>query len=117
MTQQTSEKVDQFIQEQPEHPRQLMNRLRKILLESSETITEEIKWNMPCYLENGNVCYLQPAKAHVNLGFYHGASLQDPDSLLQGTGKTMRHIRIKNPKDIQPEKFTALIQEAIRLNQ
>jgi hypothetical protein len=33
--------------------------------------------------------------AHVNLGFFQGASLRDPAGLLQGTGRYMRHVRIR----------------------
>lgn len=40
--------------------------------------------------------YIGPQKAHVNLGFYHGASLADPSGLLEGTGKRLRHIKVKS---------------------
>jgi hypothetical protein len=33
--------------------------------------------------------------SHVNVGFFHGASLPDPAHLLQGTGKFMRHVKLK----------------------
>jgi len=35
-------------------------------------------------------------KSHVNLGFYHGASLNDPAGLLEGTGKKLRHVKVRN---------------------
>ena len=50
----------------------------------------------------------------MNLGFYSGASLQDKDNILEGEGKKMRHIRIRKPEDIQPEKFKDLIREAVK---
>jgi hypothetical protein len=38
--------------------------------------------------------YLNIFTAHVNLGFFRGAALPDPDHLLQGTGKFMRHVKL-----------------------
>lgn len=38
--------------------------------------------------------YLAPQKARLNLGFYHGADLPDPDGRLEGTGKGLRHVKL-----------------------
>ena len=38
--------------------------------------------------------YLMPQKAHLNLGFFHGAALADPEGLLEGTGKALRHVKL-----------------------
>lgn len=40
--------------------------------------------------------YIAPQKSHVNLGLYRGTSLADPDGLLEGTGKQLRHIKLKS---------------------
>ena len=37
--------------------------------------------------------YVNVFTAHVNVGFFHGASLDDPSLLLQGTGRFMRHVK------------------------
>jgi len=110
-----NQKVNEYLGTLPESIQDITTNLRNLIIETSVNITEEIKWGMPSYSENGNVCYLQPSKKHVNLGFYEGASLTDIDSLLEGTGKQMRHIRIKKLEEIQPEKFKFLIQEALEL--
>jgi hypothetical protein len=39
--------------------------------------------------------YVNIFKSHVNVGFFHGAALQDPAPLLQGTGKFMRHVKLR----------------------
>jgi hypothetical protein len=110
-----NEKVNRFIKELPENIQEITTNLRNIILETSEDFTEEIKWGTPSYGIQKNICYLQPSKNHVNLGFYFGASLIDENNLLEGTGKQMRHIRIKKLDEIQPEKFRALIRAAIEL--
>lgn len=39
--------------------------------------------------------YVNVFSAHVNVGFFHGASLPDPAGLLQGGGKFMRHVKLR----------------------
>jgi hypothetical protein len=39
--------------------------------------------------------YVNVFTSHVNIGFFHGASLDDPAQLLEGTGKSMRHVKAK----------------------
>jgi len=115
----TNEEVDQLIEKLPDDITNITAALRKIILDSSPKLIEEYKWSMPNYSYNGLVCYIQPAKNHVNLGFFKGTELQDkdPNKLLQGTAKMMRHIKIKKMEEIQPDAFTILIQEAVALNE
>ncbi|MGO1059417.1 DUF1801 domain-containing protein [Planococcus sp. FY231025] len=91
-------------------------KLRELIFEASDNMVEEIKWSKPSYSHDGLVCYLQPAKTHINFGFYKGAQLEDRGGLLEGDGTKMRHIRIKRTADIQPEPFKNLIWEAIEFN-
>ena len=93
----TIEEVDRYIEELPEDIQNMTIALRKIILDASPKLIEEYKWSMPNYSYKGFVCYLQTAKKHVNLGFQKGNELEEKDvnHLLQGTGKNMRHIRIK----------------------
>jgi hypothetical protein len=39
--------------------------------------------------------YVNVFTSHVNIGFFHGASLEDPAKLLQGTGRFMRHVKAR----------------------
>ena len=58
-------------------------------------------------------CYIIPHKNWINLGFYQGAHLPDPSNLLEGTGKNMRHVKIRNPDEISNPAIDALINEAL----
>jgi len=40
--------------------------------------------------------YVMPLKDRVNLGFYLGAELPDPQGLLDGTGKKLRHVKVRS---------------------
>ncbi|MEH7388217.1 DUF1801 domain-containing protein [Bacillus sp. JJ1521] len=115
----TIESVDQYILVLPEDIQHITSELRKIILEASPNLVEEYKWSMPNYSYNGLVCYLQASKKHVNLGFHKGTELQEMDKnqLLQGSGKGMRHIRIKKMEEIQPDIFTEFIKTAMALNE
>lgn len=50
---------------------------------------------------------------HVNLGFDHGSALMDPDGLLQGTGKRIRHIRLSQVADLRREPVLHLVEQAV----
>jgi hypothetical protein len=56
--------------------------------------------------------YVNAFTAHVNVGFFHGAELTDPARLLQGTGKYMRHVKLRPGDAIDGSALTALIETA-----
>jgi hypothetical protein len=56
--------------------------------------------------------YVGVFSRHVNVGFFRGAELEDPQRLLQGTGKRMRHVKVTPGLDIQSEALKALIRTA-----
>jgi hypothetical protein len=58
--------------------------------------------------------YVNAFKAHVNVGFFHGASLADPAGMLQGTGKFMRHVKLKPGLAVDASALDALITAAYR---
>ncbi len=58
-------------------------------------------------------CYIMPQKSYVNLGFFHGANLPDRDKLLEGTGKSIRHIKIRSFEDLARPEILAMITDAI----
>lgn len=56
--------------------------------------------------------YVDAFQAHVNVGFFHGAELVDPARLLQGTGKYMRHVKLRPGADIDSRALIDLIESA-----
>ena len=59
-------------------------------------------------------CYGAMASRHVNLGFCQGASLPDPDGVLEGDGKPMRHIRFRSEADLNRPFVRPYIRAAAR---
>ena len=56
--------------------------------------------------------YVNVFTSHVNLGFFQGATLPDPDRLLQGTGRFMRHVKLKPGTAVSAASLSALISAA-----
>jgi hypothetical protein len=56
--------------------------------------------------------YVNAFTAHVNVGFFRGAELSDPTGLLEGTGKCMRHVKIKPGTEVDSEALIKLIHAA-----
>jgi hypothetical protein len=56
--------------------------------------------------------YVNAFKAHANVGFFHGAMLADPAGLLEGSGKRMRHVKLRPGKRLDEEALGNLIAAA-----
>ena len=56
--------------------------------------------------------YVDAFSAHVNVGFFHGATLDDPAGLLQGAGKRMRHVKVRWGEPVDEAAPNALIKAA-----
>jgi hypothetical protein len=57
-------------------------------------------------------CYVAVLKARINLGFYYGADLADPDGLMEGTGIYLRHIKISSIDELNNPAVLKLVQLA-----
>jgi len=58
--------------------------------------------------------YVNAFRAHVNVGFFFGAMLDDPAGLLEGTGKRMRHVKIRWAQQVNAVALSELIATAYR---
>ena len=56
--------------------------------------------------------YVNAFKAHVNVGFFRGAEIADPEGLLEGTGRFMRHVKLKPGSDVDASALKRLIDTA-----
>ena len=57
--------------------------------------------------------YIGVQKSHLNLGFYHGTSFEDPAGLLEGTGKKLRHVKISKMAEANNPAIATLLIQAI----
>lgn len=56
--------------------------------------------------------YTNAFTSHLNVGFFRGAELKDPDRILEGTGKFMRHVKIGPETQINENALTEMIGRA-----
>ena len=63
-------------------------------------------------VEDAPFAYVGAFNSHVNVGFFHGAALADPNGLLEGSGKRMRHVQLKPGMAVDGSALDALIVAA-----
>ena len=90
--------------------------LRHLIIEACPGLAEAIKWGNPVFEQDGKVCYLAATRAYVSLGFFNGAVLSDPEGILEGTGKKMRHVKVRTMRDIRDDWFSEWVRESVELN-
>jgi hypothetical protein len=106
--------VDGFFARQPPALRPLLDALRKLVDEAAPEASSALKWGMPFYDIGGNiVCALGAHKAHVNL-ILSGppGTFDDPDGLLQGDGKTGRHLKLTSLAELPRAAVRAWLHTA-----
>ena len=75
---------------------------------------EELKWSRPCYSNaKGLFCYLHTTQSYATLGFQKGAAIDDPEGLLEGTGKDMRHIKFNGGRSPDDPAIVVLLKQAV----
>jgi hypothetical protein len=57
-------------------------------------------------------CYISVSRDHINIGFMYDAELPDPEKLLGGTGKLLRHVRITDAKQLSDLALRQLLNVA-----
>lgn len=114
------EEIEKFISTQEPIQQQICNNLRNLILECIPNSIEMIAHNalgyapIKSYMERK--LYIAPHKNWVNLGFFSGTDLYDPENLLEGTGKKMRHIKIKSIEQSKNPALRNLITLAWQTN-
>jgi hypothetical protein len=112
----TADPVDRLIDKLPVAQREIARALRAIIRQATPGLAESIQGGNACYAAGGNVCSIIPYRGHVNLAFFRGAELDDPEGLLEGTGKGMRHVSVRSVEDIREGPHAALVRAASSLS-
>jgi hypothetical protein len=76
-----------------------------------ETFTESFNYS-PDGKYHNRICYVWPGKSHATIGFFYGTSLDDPEKLLEGTGKRMRHVKVRSLDEAGSAAIAALARQA-----
>ena len=91
--------------------RALRGFVKRIVPSRKETVNA---WGVPTFEAPDPFCFYMAGKNHVTFGFHFGTSLKDPDSLLEGTGKNIRHVKLRTVADLE-QSLRELVLAAARL--
>ena len=86
-------------------------RMRACGADVRELLHDRCPW---ACVEDAAFGYVNAFNAHVNVGFLEGASLDDPASLLEGSGKRMRHVKVRWGERTDEAALADLIAAAYR---
>lgn len=98
-----NKEVTKYIEEATEEQSELMKIIRAIIHEEVPEVVENFKWGRPVFSTETDFAYFKTTKNHLTFGLFKFDKIKDNTHLLEGSGKDMRHIKIKKVDDLQPE--------------
>ncbi len=114
-----SQTVEQFLSTYPPEVRELAQKTRELVKAIVPDVQEQvyeayktIGYGSGTKME-AMFCYIAPLKDRINLGFYRGVVLKDADGLLEGTGKLLRHVKVRSMAEVEKPALRQLIVEAV----
>ena len=108
--------ADALVKELKPPARAVVQRLRAFVKKRAPQLDEQIKWGGVCWVGHGVVCYAHALQKHVDFGFFQGVRLKDPKRVLEGTGKFLRHVKVRASSEIREKEFSALLKQAVSVD-
>jgi hypothetical protein len=100
--------VEEYIEKQKSPQREILHRVRKIFLKTLPSCEEKIGWGVVVF--EGGKFYIAAMKNRVHVGFAINGLNKEEIGLFEGSGKTMRHIKIFSLQGIDEKKLVKLIK-------
>ena len=105
--------VDRWMTEQSGELAAIAKRWFEVMRRCGGDVRELLHDGHPTVCVNGAAfAYVNAFRAHVNVGFFRGAELADPEGLLEGTGRLMRHVKLRPAEDVDATALRGLIRTA-----
>ncbi|GII42423.1 DUF1801 domain-containing protein [Planotetraspora phitsanulokensis] len=113
-----NEAVDEFVRTKvlPEH-QSIVGTLRELMKENAPGAEEVISRGSPAWQGKKLLAIISPSKTHITFAFARGAEFKDEFGLLEGVGKTTRHVKIKKADALNEDALRDYIGQAVRLDQ
>ncbi|MFC4048632.1 DUF1801 domain-containing protein [Actinomadura syzygii] len=109
--------IDEYMQKHlPPHHQEIVTIVRTLMREEAPEAQETISRGSPAWKAAKLLAIISRSKTHITLAFTRGAEFTDPHGLLEGKGKTTRHVRLKDPTKIDKEALRAYIHQALTLD-
>ncbi len=100
--------IEEYIQKQKAPQKEIILKVREIFRQALPNLEEKKAWGVITYADGK--FYLGALSNSVHVGFGINGLSKEEIGLFEGTGKTMRHIKIRTVEDIDKERLSALIQ-------
>ena len=105
--------VEAWFDEQPDELGAIARRWFDVIRRCGDDVRELLHDDAPtACVADAAFAYVDAFTAHVNVGFFNGAGLPDPTGVLQGTGKYMRHVKLRVDEDVDTKALVSLIESA-----
>ena|SRR5688500_9747496 len=105
--------IDTWFDEQPDELGAIARRWFEVMRGCGMDVRELVHDDQPtACVGDAAFAYVDAFTAHVNVGFFRGAEIPDPAHLLEGTGKFMRHVKLRPGSDVDATALTTLIETA-----
>ena len=91
--------------------------LRSLVMEAEPDIEESLKWGSPSFVKGGGLrMYIADQRNYMHLGFYNGVKLTNADGLVEGTGKNLRHIKVRAIGDPPVDSLRVHVAESLAVD-
>jgi hypothetical protein len=100
--------VEKYLEKQKTPQKEICKKLREIIFQTFPGIKEEMKLGAPTYASGKY--YIVALKDHVNLGFSMKGLSMEEQKPFEGSGKTMKHIKIRSLKEINEKRIAELLK-------
>src|SRR5438552_16182370 len=113
--------VDRFLEGYAPDIRDLAQQVRALIASVAPDADESLKpgWKVIWYGFGTKMpeqfAVVMPTKNHVGLGFTHGTELPDPAGKLEGTGKRMRHVKLRTAADVADPAVATMLRVQVAL--
>lgn len=105
--------IDAWLKEKPAELGSIAQKWFSVMRECGDDVLELIHDGAPtACIGDAAFGYVNAFNSHVNVGFFKGAYLADPAGLLEGTGKHMRHVKLKPGVALDTSALHTLITAA-----
>ena len=105
--------IDAWMKEHPGELGAIAHHWFELMRKCGDEVRELVDDGCPvACLGDTPFAYVNVFTSHVNVGFFQGAALPDPARLLQGTGKFMRHVKLRPDTAIPTVALSTLIERA-----
>jgi hypothetical protein len=109
--------INEYLETKDVRLQEIIRRLRIMMKKLVPDMTEGVNpWNIPTFYVNDQMCYYRVGLRHITFGFFWGTSLDDPNGLLEGTGKNLRHVKLRTIDDLNKAGLDKLILSAASFN-